>query len=345
MTSILQVCCLTRSSLNWLSVGLLSALLLAACAGPRDHTLEFHALGTEISVSLYAVSAGQAEDASEQLQSYFARVGHDWYPWSSGELRSINIAIERQESADVSPRLATVIRRAAQIERLSDNRFNAGLGRITERWGLHTLGDEAPQKPNINEIARLLAQAMGVTSIRWIDDQIVGAPQGLMLDLGGIAKGAILEDSVQILQRLEISNAIINIGGDLTVMGDVNGRPASIGIRSPAAETAIASVDILAGETIVTSGDYERFVEIDGERYSHILNPRTGYPVEHTSAVTVIHNDAILADAAATALMVGGSAEFEQLTDALELEFALLIDASGDLRLTPAMDLRLNWLD
>ena len=59
----------------------------------------------------------------------------------------------------------------------------------------------------------------------------------------------------------------------------------------------------------------------------------------------MIHNDAILADAAATALMVGGSAEFEQLTDALELEFALLIDASGDLRLTPAMDLRLNWLD
>ena len=166
-----------------------------------------------------------------------------------------------------------------------------------------------------------------------------------MLDLGGIAKGAILEDSVQILQGLEISNAIINIGGDLTVMGDVNGRPASIGIRSPAAETAIASVDIRAGETIVTSGDYERFVEIDGERYSHILNPRTGYPVEHTSAVTVIHSDAILADAAATALMVGGSAEFEQLTDALELEFALLIDTSGDLRLTPAMDLRLNWLD
>jgi thiamine biosynthesis lipoprotein len=341
----LQACCSTRSSLNWLSVGLVSALLLAACAAPRDHTLEFYALGTEVSVSLYAVSEGQAEDASEQLQSYFARVGHDWYPWSPGELRWINIAIALQESANVSPRLATVIRRAAEIERLSDNRFNAGLGRITERWGLHEPGDEPPRKPHINEIARLLAQAMGVTSVRWIDDRIVGAPQGLMLDLGGIAKGAILEDSVQILQRLEITNAIINIGGDLTVMGTVNGRPAKIGIRSPVEAVAVASVEVGAGETIVTSGDYERFIEIDGERYSHILNPRTGYPVEHTSAVTVIHTDAILADAAATALMVGGSAEFEQLTDALELEFAVLIDASGDLRLTPAMDLRLNWLD
>ena len=345
MTSILQACCSTRSSLNWLSVGLVCALLLAACSSPRDHTLEFYALGTEVSVSLFAVSAGQAEDASEQLQSYFAQVGHDWYPWSPGELRSINIAIELQKPANVSPRLASVIQRAAQIELLSDNRFNAGLGRITERWGLHKIGDEPPKKPPINEVAKLLAQAMGVTSIRWIGDQIVGAPQGLMLDLGGIAKGAILEDSVQILQSLEVDNAIINIGGDLTVVGDVNGRPASIGIRSPLENTAIASVDVVAGETIVTSGDYERFIEIDGERYSHILNPRTGYPVEHSSAVTVIHTDAMLADAAATALMVGGSAEFEHLTKALELEFALLIDASGDLRLTPAMELRLNWLD
>ncbi len=332
-------------SLNWLSVALVCALLVAACSGPRDHTLQFYALGTEVSVSLFAVSERQAEDASEQLQSYFARVGHDWYPWNSGELRSINIAIELQESADVSPRLAAIIRRAAEIERLSDNRFNAGLGHITERWGLHELGDEAPQKPQSGEIAKLLASAMGVTSVRWIDDQIVAAPPGLMLDLGGIAKGAILEDSVQILQDLGIENAIINIGGDLSVIGDVNGRPASIGIRSPAAAAAVAAVDIAAGETIVTSGDYERFIEIDGERYSHILNPRTGYPVEHTSSVTVIHADAMLADAAATALMVGGVAEFEQLTDALDLEYALLIDASGDLRLTTAMDLRLNWID
>ena len=333
-----------RSSLNWLSLALLCALL-TACSSPRDQTLEFYALGTEVSVSLYAVSDSQAEAASEQLQSHFARVGHDWYPWSEGELRAINIAIELQEPADVTPRLAAVIRRAAEIERLSDNHFNAGLGRVTQRWGLHELGDEPPVKPQVNEIARLLARAMGLTSIRWIGDQIVGTPPGLMLDLGGIAKGAILEDSIEILTELDITDAIINIGGDLSVIGDVNGRPANIGIRSPQEDAVIASLDVVAGETVVTSGDYERYVEIDGRRYSHILNPRTGFPVEHSSSVTVVHSDAMLADAAATALMVGGSEEFERLTQALELEYALLIDASGDLSLTPAMDLRLNWLN
>ena len=104
-------------------------------------------------------------------------------------------------------------------------------------------------------------------------------------------------------------------------------------------------MDIDPGETIVTSGNYERFVRIDGERYSHVLNPRTGYPVTHSSSVTVIHTDAMLADAAATALMVGGAAEFETLTEALGIEFALLIDESGDLSLTTPMDYRLNWLN
>lgn len=337
---------MTQSRLNWLSTAIAGGLLLAACSSDRtDHTLEFYALGTEISVTLFDVDSDEADTASTQLQEYLADVGHDWYPWNEGELRAVNIAIELQESIEVSPRLASVIKRAAQIERQSNNRFNAGLGRVTELWGLHRIGDEPPPKPSTRDIARALSQAIGVTNIRWLDNQIVGAPPGLMLDLGGIAKGAILQDSSVILRGLGIDNAIINIGGDLTVIGGEESRSANIGIQSPFAADAIAAVDIVGGETIVTSGNYERFVEIEGERYSHVLNPRTGFPAEHTAAVTVIHADAMLADAAATALMVGGAEEFEQLSAALGLEYALLIDASGELSLTPAMDYRLHWLN
>ena len=85
-------------------------------------------------------------------------------------------------------------------------------------------------------------------------------------------------------------------------------------------------------------------MQIDGTRYAHVLNPRTGLPVNHTSSVTVIHTDAMLADAAATALMAGGPEQFERLTAAMGIEYALLIDASGELSLTNEMDYRLNWL-
>ena len=336
---------MTRSKLNWLSLTIASALLLSACSERSDHTLEVYSLGTEVTVTMYDVTDDDASRASRALQEHFARISLDWYPWLPGELESINSAIELQQRVTVSPRLASVIRRAAKIERMSNNRFNAGLGKLTELWGLHEIGENPPTIPDANAIATVLSQAIGVTNIRWIEDEIVGAPPGLKLDLGGIAKGAILEDCATLLKELEIENAIINLGGDLTVTGDVDGRPAIVGIQSPFEKEAIASATIAAGETIVTSGNYERFVEIDGERYPHILNPRTGLPVQHTSSVTVIHTDAMLADAAATALMVGGPEEFDELVEALGLEFALLIDQSGDLSLTEAMDLRLNWLN
>lgn len=351
MISILQACCSTRSNQNWRSAVygglLLVASTIAACGdadGVADTQLEFFALGTEVSITLYGVTDNQTAATKLRLESYFATIGHDWYPWRPGELQAINQAIANGQAIDVTPKLARIIRRAAEIEILSANAFNAGLGQLTELWGLHEFA-APPQRPADAAIIALLDSGMSVATMDWDGDQISAAATSVMIDLGGIAKGAVLDDIVDTLSEFEIENAIVNIGGDLRVIGEVHGRPARIGIRSPVAETPIAAVDIVAGETVVTSGNYERFVEIDGRRYGHILDPRTGYPVEHTASVTVIHNDAMLADAAATALMVAGPAEFDALTRSLGLEFALLIDASGDLRLTPAMGERLNWIE
>ena len=346
MISTLQASYSTRLSPNWLSVSIILTLLAASCGeARRDYQLDFYALGTEVTVSLFGVSDAQATRASDTLQSMFADVGHNWYPWRPGELQAMNESLAKMRlPIDVSPRLATVIRRAAEIEILSVGRFNAGLGNLTELWGLHDVTNPPAALPDPSEIEARIKGGVGAELLDWDGDRIVSGRTFLMIDLGGIAKGAILEDSVQILRELGVNHAIVNIGGDLTVIGNVNGRPASIGIRSPIAEKPLASLDVAGGETVVTSGNYERYIEIDGQRYNHILNPQSGYPVEHTASVTVVHDDAMLADAAATALMVGGAEEFDALTEAMNIEFALLIDASGDLRLTRSMDERLHWL-
>jgi thiamine biosynthesis lipoprotein len=346
LISTLQASYSTRLSPNWLSVSIILTLLAASCGeARRDYQLDFYALGTEVTVSLFGVSDAQATRATDTLQSMFADVGHNWYPWRPGELQAMNESLaEMRLPIDVSPRLATVIRRAAEIEILSVGRFNAGLGNLTELWGLHDVTNPPAALPDPSEIEARIKGGVGAELLDWDGDRIVSGRTFLMIDLGGIAKGAILEDSVQILRELGVNHAIVNIGGDLTVLGNVNGRPASIGIRSPIAEKPLASLDVAGGETVVTSGNYERYIEIDGQRYNHILNPQSGYPVEHTASVTVVHDDAMLADAAATALMVGGAEEFDALTEAMNIDFALLIDASGDLRLTRSMDERLHWL-
>lgn len=332
-----------KRGMRWV---LAAALTLYGC-GPQqqDQRLDFYAFGTEISVTLYSVTAKQTLLATEQLQSHYADVGHNWYPWRRGELHAINTAMRSGSRVDVSPRLAGIIRRAAEFELISGGRFNAGLGRLTELWGLHEISATPSALPDNADIAAILADRPGAVRIDWDQNRAGTRSDFVMLDLGGIAKGAILEDSVTILRELGITDAIINIGGDLTVLGNVRGRPARIGIRSPSNRSPIASLSIDDGETVVTSGIYERFVEIDGRRYAHILDPATGYPVDHSVSATIVHVDPVLADAAATALIVGGADEFDALTRAFGIDVALLIDSSGDVRLTQSMRERLHWIE
>ena len=216
---------MTQSKARWLSAGIFFALVAGSCGdSTRDHQFEFYALGTEVSIALYSVGDEQARLAEQRLQLLFADVGHNWYPWRPGELQSINTAFRELRVVKVSPRLATVIRRAAEIEVRSGGLFNAGLGRLTELWGLDDITTAPDHEPDTSEIDALLASGPALSSIRWNGERITAAQSTLSIDLGGIAKGAILEDSIDILRKLDIRNAIVNIGGDLSILGDVHGR-------------------------------------------------------------------------------------------------------------------------
>ena len=334
------------SNLSWPRLLIAAALLATACApAKRDHHHELLAFGTYVSVSFYGVSDEQGRQALIQLENYFSEIGDNWYPWSDGELKRINEAIARGDSVEVSERLAMLIRLSAHYEFQSRGHFNAGLGRLSELWGLQPEPVDLPALPDASNIAAIVDSRPSTINLVWEDFMLSSPNPNLMLDLGGIAKGLILADSMEIIARHGVSNAIVNIGGDLSVMGDVNGRDAYVGIRSPSGPLPIAGLDVGDNETVVTSGNYERFIHIDGVRYTHIFDPSTGFPVDQTASVTVVDEDPVKADAAATALMVGGADNFDELVGAMELEYALLIDASGDTRLTPAMAERLHWIE
>ncbi len=335
-----------RLSRNWPRSFFAIAVVLTACApADRDFHHEFRAFGTIVSVSIYDASSRQDQAAIGELVDLFNDVGSNWYPWAPGELQRINNAIARGESILVSEQLATLIRLAAHYEPESLGHFNAGLGRLSELWGLQPAPADLDTPPDAAVLAEFVASKPSVLGIRWDGLTLSSPTPTLMLDLGGIAKGEILALSMDILEKHAIDNAIVNIGGDLSVVGSVNGRDARIGIRSPNGGTPIAVLDVQDEETVVTSGNYERYIDINGQRYTHVFDPRTGYPVEHTASVTVVDRDPVLADAAATALMVGGVAEFDSIVDSMKLSYALLIDTSGDTRLTQGMRERLDWLD
>lgn len=332
-----------RSSAAWPSVAAAVTLLIGGCEFESDYRTELFVFGTFVTIDVYDARRSDFYRASDAIAERYLELDRDWYPWDDGELRRVNDAIANGETIAVSAPLARLVQAAAHYENLTGGRFNAGLGRISELWGFDRLPDAVDAPPDAAAIAAVLAERPGAATLEWAQSSLVGAGRATMLDLGGIAKGALLLEAAGILEAHGIDNAIVNLGGDLLVIGRVNGRDAQIGIRSPAAEDALAGLTVAPGEAVFTSGSYERYVEIDGERFAHILDPRTGMPVRHTVSVTVVDRDPIRADAAATALLVGGSGAFDELVAALGLEFALLIDASGDVRLTSGLRERLHW--
>ena len=165
--------------------------------------------------------------------------------------------------------------------------------------------------------------------------------------MGGIAKGTAVALGLDVLRKAGIEHALINAGGDMQAMGQVGRRPWHIAIRHPRAtdkRRLLAALDVRDGEAVFTSGDYERVFEFQGQRYHHLLDPRTGYPARGAQSATVLHADAAVADAAATALFVGGVDDFVDLANALGLTHALLIDAEGVAWVTQPMQQRLQWL-
>lgn len=146
------------------------------------------------------------------------------------------------------------------------------------------------------------------------NDYFVEKPSKLKIDLGGIAKGYSLGTAGEMLKGSHLSGYIINGGGDLLVFGQRPDRPWTVGVRHPRSKSGkLYLKGHINNAAIVTSGDYERYVIIDGKRFSHILDPRTGKPAGGCISTTVIGKDPTVADALATALMVTGLEDGKKL--------------------------------
>lgn len=318
------------------------ALLPAACSNDdATHRQTFPALGTLITVEIHDPDPRRAERATRAVAAYLEHIGREWYAWGDGELGQVNAALKRGESAPVTPDLAAAIARAFEIRDRSAGYFDPAVGLLVEAWGFHTANRPPVTPPTESWLKRWRAEAPARARAR-IDAQIVSAPVPIKLGLGGLAKGTALAASISLLAEQGIANALVDAGGDVQVMGRKGDRDWRIGIRDPRGPGILGAVALKSGEAILSSGDYERFFELDGKRFHHLLDPHTGLPVSHTAGVTVIHRDAELADAAATALMAAGPEHFLTLAAQLDVHLALLVTSAGEMLTTRDMQARLE---
>ena len=328
---------------RWLVLAAVLAQL--SCSGSTTTAERKHSLlvfGTLLEITLYDVSDAGAAAAFDRLEQDFHAFHASWTPWEESNLSRINDAIRADETAAVSADLLPMIRRSQDLYASSDGLFNPAIGNLINLWQMHRHEEDDIRPPDASEITRILAQDPRMSDLSIDGSRLRSSNPGVQLSLGAFAKGYAIDLAMDYLRSQGISQAIINAGGDLRVIGQRGDRRWRIGIRHPREDGVIAWLEADSDESVFTSGDYERFYMYQGRRYHHILDPRTGYPAMATTSVTVIHENAGTADAAATALFVAGPDRWYEIARSMGIRYVMLIDADGRLHMNPAMKRRLH---
>jgi len=321
-------------------------ILLAGCgAEPQEHKQTVYVFGTLVEFVIRDVNKETAAKAVMAIDQDFLRMHKDWHAWKPGELTELNQAFARGETREISSFLLPLIKQAKEYYRLSDGLFNPAIGGLISAWGFHS--DELPKGslPPMDKIKALAATQPTMDDVKIEGSQVFSTNKNVHLDFGGFGKGVALDWAMKRLREFGIKNAVVNAGGDLDTMGSAGDRPWKIGIRHPKNWGVIASVEMQKDENLYTSGNYERYREHQGIKYAHILEPKSGMPVDHIVSASVIHQDGGLADAAATALTVAGPENWHRIAKKMGIKFALLVDENGTVYLNPAMKARVIFAE
>ncbi|MDR2000546.1 MAG: FAD:protein FMN transferase [Zoogloeaceae bacterium] len=324
--------------------------LLAACGRPALYSQESFVFGTRVEVLVWGAPEVKAREAAAEVLREFDRMHRTYHPWQPSEMTALNDVLLAGQPHEVTPEFAAYILDARNFSAQSEYLFDPGIGRLIELWGFH----DDTFKPSLPDPAKLAALIAAHPSIREIEVagtkvSLRGQPDGAVaLDFGGYLKGVALDRAAAILRRHGIANALINIGGNVMALGSKGETPWRVGIQHPRLAGPLATLELRDGEAIGTSGDYQRYFDLDGKRYCHLIDPRTGWPSGGTQAVTVLipsgfggGKAGMWSDAASKPLFIGGQ-DWRRLADQLGLTQALRVDADGRIEMTDAMRARVK---
>ena len=214
-------------------------------------------------------------------------------------------------------------------------------------WGFHSDTFE-PRLPDPKAVEALVKAGPAMADLHIDGVKLSCANPAVRLDLGGYAKGYALDLAAATLRREGVRNALINIGGNVMALGSKEGTQWRVGIQHPRQSGPMATIALEDGEAIGTSGDYQRFFEVEGQRYAHLLDPRTGYPADQTEAVTVLippgPKAGTLSDATSKPICVAGDKGWREMARKMESSLVFRVDRSNQVFVTEALHKRLEFI-
>ncbi|MFI3258323.1 MAG: FAD:protein FMN transferase [Spirochaetales bacterium] len=295
------------------SAYVLLALLFLSCADTPVKTSETRiALGTICTINLY-------ENGTQELYDIFFKRIYDIEQLMSTTIPTSDIALINAyagiKPVAVSPETFNVLQTALYYAKATDGAFNPAIGPLVKLWGIDTDAAQVPTQEQIAEVLELCNwQDVHLYEENTPEGDITKphvflAKPGMSLDVGGIAKGYVADELAKILPEYGVQNAVIDLGGNIYALGkNQTGELWKVGIKNPFNSTGTPAIRVdVENNSIVTSGIYERFFERDGIHYHHLLDSKTGYPVNNgIMSVTIISPSSMTADVLSTGVFVMG---------------------------------------
>ena len=305
--------------------------LLIGCGKESSPTAQVHRIngsifGTTYSVQIATETDLDLVDVQRQIDARLQTIDHIMSTWKkNSEISYFNDHIDGNWFT-VSAELGQIVRSSKEIYKTTLGAFDPTLGPLIKLWGFN-----GNRKLNTtpDPIAIDVAQSqIGMYAIEIAaDNKGLKKSKSLSINLSAIAKGYAVDQVATILEQQQFDHFLVEIGGELRVQGSKNGRPWTVGIELPDPDKRQLHRAIeISNTAMATSGDYRNFFEKDGQRYSHILDPRTGYPIKHALAsVTVLAPDCATADGYATAFMVLGPQKSKAIAEQKNLALYMLV--------------------
>lgn len=257
---------------------------------------------------------------------------------NKSEIARVNKNAGRKHTK-VSPEFIELLQTALEISAKTKGAFDPTIGKISEFWkGKIKKNQTKDLQAQWKEKADKIKKSRGTEFIK-VDSEkqtVYISKKKIALDLGGIAKGYMVDKAIDRLNKNQIQSALVNAGGDIYCLGTPPERKWLIGLRNPKNKNAVIKKIKLKNQAVATSGDYEQFIEYKKNKYTHIIEPKTGKPVKNSvRSITVIAKNTTTADALATAFFVMNKSQLKKFIEntALKLKVFVISEKNNKLSL------------
>jgi len=299
-------------------------------------------LHTFVEIKAYGANAKRAAEASFAEMERVNRLLNNYDP--SSEISQINRAASLK-SITISPETLEALTSAKYYGELSGGAFDITVGPLLELWGFNQeepgIKADLPLPDTLDRVRQLVDYRL--IQLDTIKGTAMLLKKGMWIDSGSFAKGYAVDRAASVLKKQGVTQALITAGGTILALGKkTGGKPWQIGVRHPREEGTLLDTIPLVDQSISTSGDYERFYYYRGRRVCHIIDPRSGYPVEAVQGISVIAPTAMASDALSTVLFVLGVQKGLSLVENLPGVEAMIIDQEGKVYLSPGWPARIK---